>query len=284
MSLRTAYDNYLTQWTHWQKTNEQFPGEGFWLAYNELVQAASMPENLQPYQHTFAAQLIREWIAFIPSLEDGSMLIPSHALNDALRRLMDAKDEIKAETETPEELADQGVRDDQIARMMGWDAQRMRQFRVAYSLARKGKPHIEEHLKKDGPTPEEKGRVQAAAQAKADYLHACRELSRFAESRLAAIATDEPAIDDWTPPPESILELHAQGVSTDQISRMWRKTPAEVSAIINGGSANTTLAEPTPDQIEAEIKALAETDPDVDHATIAEMLGVDEAIVAEVLG
>lgn len=281
MTLQEAYEAYLEQWTHWQKTTEKYPEEGFWHSLNELVEAAAMPANLQPYHHAPAANFIRAWIEFVPSLEEGTARVPGHNVNDSLTRLMDAKLEIKAPTEGPEELAASGVRDDQIAKLMGWSPVEIRQFRVAFHAKRSGEEYNKDHLKRPAQTPEELERIEMAAKIKADYLLAVRQLEGFANSREKPSVLIE-AVDDWKEPPETVEELHAAGVSIEQISRMWRKSQSEVQAIINGG--NVALDDPTQDQIAAEIKALAESDPNVDHETIAEMLGVDAGIVAEVLG
>ena len=49
------------------------------------------------------------------------------------------------------------------------------------------------------------------------------------------LSEDAPApVDDWQEPAESIEQLLAEGVSVEQICRMWRVTPAEVNAVKTG--------------------------------------------------
>lgn len=275
MNIHDAFQEFHKQTETWINSKEQFPQDSYWHSINAIVVAAS--ESAEPHQHEPSAQLIRYWVKILPEIEVGQIRQPTQDLLIKLAYLEQAQPQDKPPTETPTDLADQGLNDRQISKLMGWNEARTRQFRLALKAKRANEPYNPEHLNRPETTPEERERIQTAEATKKDYLRSVSELTQFIEDRGETQTTD----DQWTPPPETVEELHAQGCTLQQIAKIHRKPESEIYAILHGG--HTATAELPAEAIAKDVVAAAKGNPKLSHQELSQMFGLPISEIKAIL-
>lgn len=301
MSFHDAMREWRRQNDDWAASDRRFPDSDWWQALDNLVNTLRDANNLDTFQYPAAAQLMREYMAW--SYLSQHQAPPPDDLMRAVIILEQAQPREYRKTETWYELWGlPGMRAEQVAKMKGCTIRQAEAARAALQNRREGLPYDEEALKEPAETPEERERAEQQIREAKEYKKAVEEFEQFTQD-MEHLATA--AEDDFVPPPESIEELMASGVSDQQIAQMHRVPISTVEAIRRGeshppipegrqtaplGSA-TAVADPPANplanrpkaEIDADIRELLEALPDATDADIADAVGCTEEYVKQVI-
>lgn len=269
---------------NWEKSDDHSPQPEYWIRLAAAIDAACQPQALKQFQQAAATRLV---IAYLSQAPDENAR-PKDAIKQSWYDLRNAVDRQPTPRESLSELIElAGIQDEQIMLMTGLDRHHVAAARKALKDKAVGNaPNLKAlDYPKDHVLPRERewddrvaGEMKAWKGAKAQWL------------TRPKFAADQD--DDWTPPPESIEELLAQGVNIPQIARMHRVSQDEVVAIRDGKTFvpdDPTAGEdddsgPDPAMVEHEVRELHRLDPSLTPAEIEERLGVNAVRVSEILG
>lgn len=264
------------------------PEPHWWTTLASAIEAALEPEAIEAHQFPACSRLIEAYLAQDFSVTDR----PTQAILRSWDELEASAEKERMPPETPLQLlALEGMTLEQMAKMLGLPLRTIQRMFAEYNKKKLGEPYDRAvfDLPAGHMTPGERDFMERKVAEAKEFRSASSRWRSRPKFYDGPDGLEQDGDDDWTAPPESPEELLSlPGMTVEQVARMHRMSVDEVQAIATG-SSRAPAAAPNPSDdlpaatIQKEVRALAEAEPDLSHAEIAERLGVSPERVTEIL-